>query len=159
MPKVTVKGLTETVKMLEKIESNTDEIIESSLIKGGAKVTDIMRSEINQLKTSDDYQPGDSKRYPRPEDKKGLQDSLGYTPVQMKGSKFDINTGFDGYNSHITKKYPKGHANQMIANAINKGTSFLQAQPFINRTRSKARNEAVEEMQKELDKGIKKLTR
>ena len=77
----------------------------------------------------------------------------------MKGSKFDINTGFDGYNSHITKKYPKGHANQMIANAINKGTSFLQAQPFINRTRSKARNAAVEEMQKELDKGIKKLTR
>ena len=47
----------------------------------------------------------------------------------------------------------------MIANAINKGTSFLQVQPFINGTRSKARNAAVEEMQKELDKGIKKLTR
>lgn len=159
MPKVTVKGLTETVKMLEQINKNTDDIIAKALVEGGGKVTDIMRSEINQLRTSDEFEAGEGKRYPRSEDKKGLLDSLGYTPVQMKGSKFDINTGFDGYNSHITKKYPKGHANQMIANAINKGTSFLQAQPFINRTRSKARNEAVQAMQEELDKGIKKLTR
>ena len=94
MPKVTVKGLTETVKMLEKIESNTDEIIESSLTKGGAKVTDIMRSEINQLKTSDDYQPGDSKRYPRPEDKKGLQEALCFVPQPEKPSVFWKNMGF-----------------------------------------------------------------
>ena len=35
MPKVTVKGLTETVKMLEQIEKDTDDILEESLKKGG----------------------------------------------------------------------------------------------------------------------------
>lgn len=158
MPKVTVKGLTDTLKMLERIEQNTEDIIEAALTGGGGKVTDIMRSEINALKTSEEYK-GEGKRYPSAADKKGLQESLGYTPVKANGSKYDINSGFDGYNSHVTKKYPKGHANQMIANAINKGTSFMQAQPFINRTRNKAKNEAVEAMQEELDKGIKKLTR
>lgn len=158
MPKVTVKGLTETVKMLEQIEKDTDDILEESLKKGGGIVTDIMRSELNQLKTSDEYH-AEGMRYARPEEKKGLLNALGYTPVKMDGSKFDINTGFDGYNDHITKKYPKGHANQMIANAINKGTSFIVAQPFINRTRNKAKTQAVEAMQEELDKEIKRLTK
>lgn len=158
MPKVTVKGLTETVKMLEQIEKDTDDILEESLKKGGGIVTDIMRSELNQLKTSD-VSHAEGMRYARPEEKKGLLDALGYTPVKMDGSKFDINTGFDGYNDHVTKKYPKGHANQMIANAINKGTSFIVAQPFINRTRNKAKTQAVEAMQEELDKEIKRLTK
>lgn len=159
MPKVTVKGLTETVKMLENIEKDTDSILEAALKKGGGIVTDTMRSELNQLKTSDEYQGGDGKRYCKPEEKKGLLDALGYTPVKMKGSKFDINTGFDGYNSNVTKKYPKGHANQMIANSINKGTSFMIAQPFINRTRNKAKTDAVDGMQEVLDKEIKRLTK
>lgn len=159
MPKVTVKGLTETVKMLEKIEKDTDSILEEALTEGGGIVTDTMRAELNQLKTSDEFQTGNGKRYCRPEEKKGLLDSLGYTPVRMKGTVFDINTGFDGYNSNVTKKYPKGHANQMIANAINKGTSFMIAQPFINRTRNKAKTDAVEEMQEKLDKEIERLTR
>ena len=47
----------------------------------------------------------------------------------------------------------------MIANAINKGTSFLIAQPFINRTRNKAKTDAVETMQKELDREIERLTK
>lgn len=158
MPKVTVKGLTETVKMLEQIEKDTDDILEESLKKGGGIVTDIMRSELNQLKTSDESHT-EGMRYARPEEKKGLLDALGYTPVKMNGSKFDINTGFDGYNDHVTKKYPKGHANQMIANAINKGTSFIVAQPFINRTRNRAKKQAVDAMQKELDKEIKRLTK
>lgn len=159
MPKVTVKGLTETVKMLEKIEKDTDEILEETLKKGGGIVTDTMRSELNALKTSNEYAGGDGKRYASPAEKQGLLDSLGYTPVKMNGSKFDINTGFDGYNSNVTKKYPKGKANQMIANAINKGTSFLIAQPFINRTRNKAKTDAVETMQKELDREIERLTK
>lgn len=159
MPKVTVKGLNETIKMLERIESNTDEIIEEALKKGGGKVADIMRSEIGNLRTSDEYSRGDGKRYPMRSDIQGLLDSLGYTPVQLNGSIFDINTGFDGYNSNKTAKYPQGHANQMIANSINKGTSFLVAQPFINRTRTKARNEAIDEIQKELDLGLKKITK
>lgn len=161
MPKVTTTGLTETMKMLENLNKNTDSIIKEALIEGGGIVTDIMRSEISALKVGEEYAPKDGKRgkrYARPKEVQGLLDSLGYTPVKSDMSKFDIKTGFDGYNSNVTPKYPKGHANQMIANAINKGTSFMQAQPFINRTSRKAKSEAINAMQKKLDQEIDRLT-
>lgn len=156
---VSTKGLTETLKMLEKIEANTDEIIEEALAKGGGVVCDVMRSEVSSLITSDKYEGGDGKRYAKPEDVKGLLDALGYTPVQLNGSVFDIKCGWDGYNNNVTKKYPKGHANQMIANAINKGTSFMIAQPFINKTSRKAKAEAINEIQRVIDSEIAKISK
>ena len=72
---------------------------------------------------------------------------------------FDIKCGWDGYNNNVTKKYPKGHANQMIANAINKGTSFMIAQPFINKTSRKAKAEAIDEIQRVIDAEISKLSK
>lgn len=159
MPKVKTTGLNETIKMFESLTKNTDEIFEESLRDGGGVVTDIMRAEVSALKTGDVYSDGkQKKRYARPKEVQGLLDSLGYTPVHNDNDKFDIKSGFDGYNSIVTKKYPKGHANQMVANAINKGTSFMQAQPFINKTRRKAQSDAVDAIEKRLDLEIRKLT-
>ena len=159
MAKVKTKGLTETMKMFEQLTIQTDDIMKDVVKAGSAVTTDTMRTEIKALKTSGEYASKKGKRYPAPVDVEGLLDSLGYTPVDEKGTIFNANVGFDGYNSHKTKKYPNGHANRMIANAINKGTSFLHAQPFINRTRKQAQDKCVNEMQKELDKAIKKISK
>jgi hypothetical protein len=159
MSGVSTKGLTETMKMLEKIQGNTDEIIEDAIREGIAVVTDEMRRQISSLKTSDEYETGDKMRYPSNRDVKGLLDSLGFTPVKMDGTKFDIKSGFDGYNSNVTKKYPRGHANQMIANSINKGTSFMPAQPFINRTTKTAKAAAIDAIKKRIDKEISKINK
>lgn len=159
MAGVQTKGLTETMKMLEAIEADTDEIVEAALKEGIGVVTDEMRREIFALKTSNDYRAGDGMRYPPKADIDGLLDSLGYTPVQLRDSKFDVKSGFDGYNSRKSKKYPGGHPNQMIANAINKGTSFMPAQPFINRAKNAAQKAAIDAIQKEIDKSISKLSK
>jgi hypothetical protein len=159
MSGVSTKGLTETMKMFEKIEGNTDEIIEDAIRDGIAVVTDEMRRQISSLKTSDEYEAGDKMRYPSKRDIKGLLDSLGFTPVKMDGTKFDIKSGFDGYNSNVTKKYPKGHANQMVANSINKGTSFMPAQPFINRTTKTAKAAALDAIEKRIIKEISKINK
>lgn len=159
MAKVKTTGLNETIKMLESITKESDEILEASLVEGGGIVTDVMRAEVSSLKTGDNYAAGkEKKRYARLKEIQGLLDSLGYTPVHNNNDVFDIKTGFDGYNGIVTKKYPRGHANQMVANAINKGTSFMQAQPFINRTTRKAKSEAIDAIEKKLDSEIKKLT-
>lgn len=159
MSGVNVKGLTETMKMLEKIEGDTDSIIEDALRDGISEVTDEMRREISVLKTSDAYEGGNGKRYPSKKAVKGLLDSLGYTPIKLDGSKFDIKCGFDGYNDVKTKKYPRGHANQMVANSINKGTSFMPAQPFINKTKRTAQSAAVDAIQKKVDEEIAKISK
>ncbi len=159
MAKVKTAGLTELLKQLEALEGNTDDILEDVTLEGAGIVTDVMRSEIKSLRTSDEYEGGNGKRYAKPEDVKGLIDSLGYTPTQFKGTKIDSNVGFDGYNSNKTKKYPNGHANRMIANAINKGTSFMIAQPFINRSKRQAEEKCIETMQKKLDEAVKKFVK
>lgn len=159
MAKVKTTGLTEIIKELEKLEANTDEILDEVTLEGAGVVADVMRAQIRSLKTSDEYEGGNGKRYAKPEDIKGLYESLGYTPTQFKGTKIDSNVGFDGYNSNRTKKYPNGHANRMIANAINKGTSFMVAQPFINRSKRQAEKKCIELMQLKLDQAIKKIVK
>ncbi len=159
MAKVKTTGLNETLKMLESIERNTDEILEDVLREGAMIATDEMRSQISKLRTSDEYEGGNGKRYAKKSDVQGLLDSLGFAPVRFNNSVVDSNIGFDGYNNDRTKKYPKGHANRMIANAINRGTSFMIAQPFINRTKKAAEAKCNEVMQKKLDEEIQKLTK
>ena len=154
--KLDASGLQETMKMFEKLESKSSEMLEDAVKDGIEVVTDEMRREISSLKTSDEYQGGNGKRYPNREDVKGLEESLGYTPVKVRGAIINAKAGFDGYNTHTTKKFPRGHANQMIANAINKGTSFMIAQPFFNRTKNKSQQDCIDAMQKSLDQSIKK---
>lgn len=157
---ISTKGLTETMKMFEQLAGDTDEIVEKAIKEGIGIVTDEMRREISSLKTSADNEGGKQKqRYPSKKDIKGLLDSLGFTPVKLNGSKFDIKSGFDGYNSVITKKYPQGHPNQMIANSINKGTSFMSAQPFINRTKKASQQQAVDAIDKVITKEIARITK
>lgn len=158
MSGISTKGLTETLKMLEKIEGNTDSILEDALKEGIGVVTDEMRVEIQQLKSSDQRKKGEL-RLPSKKDIKGLLDSLGYTPVKDDGTIFNVKAGFDGYNDVVTDKYPRGHANQMIANSINKGTSFMQAQPFINRTKKASQANAIDAIQKKLDKEIDAISK
>ncbi len=158
MSGISTKGLTETLKMLEKIEGDTDSILEDALKEGIGVVTDEMRAEIQQLKSSDQRKKGEL-RLPSKKDIKGLLDSLGYTPVKDDGTIFNVKAGFDGYNDVVTDKYPRGHANQMIANSINKGTSFMQAQPFINRTKKASQANAIDAIQKKLDKEIDAISK
>jgi HK97 gp10 family phage protein len=159
MANLKTTGLNETIKMLEKIEDDTDYIIEEALKESGGVVCDVCRKEISSLRTSDQYEGGNGKRFAKPSDIKGLLDSLGYSPVQLNGTVFDIKCGWGGYNKNKTKKYPNGHANKMIANAINAGTSFQIAQPFINRTAKKSKEEAIQKIQEVFDKAIKNLTK
>ena len=160
MSGISTKGLTETMKMFEKLAGDTDEIVEKAIKEGIGIVTDEMRREISSLKTSADNEGGNKKqRYPSKKDVKGLLDSLGFTPVKLNGSKFDIKSGFDGYNNVITKKYPQGHPNQMIANSINKGTSFMAAQPFINRTKKASQQQAVDAIDKVITEEIARITK
>lgn len=159
--KVKTTGIKETVKTLEALNRNTDAIIEGTVVAGANIVADSMRSEIKTLKVSNVSKDTakNGKRYARPKDIKGLLDSMGFSPVREKGSAFNSNVGFRGYNNDKTEKYPNGHANKMIANAINKGTSFMVAQPFVSRTKKKSQDKCVSAMQKKLDEEINKITK
>lgn len=156
--KVDTSGLSQTIDFFEKLDKGSPEVLEAALKAGINIVADEMRAQITVLKTSDNYEGGNGKHYPSKKDVQGLLDSMGYTGTKTQaGGVMDVKVGFDGYNDHITKKYPKGHANQMIANSINKGTSFLIAQPMFNRTKNKSQQQAIDAMQKSIDESIRAL--
>lgn len=164
MAGITTKGLTETMKMLEKLDRNTDKIIEDALKEGIGIVTDEVRKQIKGLKTGreekkDWKEKDDGTSYPSKKAVQGLLDSLGYTPIKMNGTKFDVKAGFDGYNNVITKRYPRGHSNKMMANKIDKGTSFMPAQPFLNRAKKQAQKACHEAIEKKIDQEIKKINK
>ena len=157
--KLSTKGLTEAMKELEKIEQNTDEIVEKAIEAGINIVTDDLRAEIRALRTRGDDEKAGQLTLPTEANKKSLLDSLGYTPVKLSDQKYDAKAGFSGLDNNKTKAYPAGHPNAVMASAINRGTSFMQGQPFINRAAKKAKKKAIEEMNRVITEEIKKINK
>lgn len=144
--------------VLAELEAVTDiEVLADEALHIGADIiADEMRKQIDNLKTTDENYRTD-KRYCTKREKRLLQKELGYTPFSFWGEKYNIKVGFDGYG-YPTPKYPNGIPTQLVANSINKGTSFMIPQPFITRCQRYARRKAIDAMMEYFEKTLKKLT-
>lgn len=163
--RVSTVGLDDLVKELERLESPSDVVMfcEDTVYAGVNVMADYMRSQLKNLKTQSKENHRKDKRYAYDIEKQALLDSLGYTPVKQFGSNlayFDSNVGFDGYTPYKRPDLAKRQyrSNQMIANSINRGTSFMIAQPFISRAKRAGQTKVIEAMRAELEKYIKSRT-
>lgn len=156
MAKLKTSSINETIKMLEKVGANTDEILTSAIEAGAEVVVKAMSSQISSLKTSSENDDSE-KRYPTQKELNSVKSGLGFAPVKDNGSKMDTNIGFAGYDGKLTKKYPRGHSNKMLAAKFDKGTSFIKAQPFFNKAKKQSEARAIEAMDKVLTKEINKI--
>ena len=89
--------------------------------------------------------------------KKGLEDSFGIAPIRNDNGFVNVKLGFDGYNGLKTKRWPNGQPNQMIARSVERGTSWMKANPFMKRALRKARKQAQEAMASRLQSEIQKI--
>ncbi len=145
--------------LLAELEALTDiePIAEQALYKGADIMADEMYKQIQKLKTTkDNYRP--DRRYCYPKEKELLLDEMGYTPVSFWGENYNVKIGFDGYG-YATPKYPGGIPTQLLANTINRGTSFMIPQPFITRTQGYARKNAIQAIIDYFEETIEKLSR
>lgn len=154
MAKINFKGIDAYAKALDTLGRDLKrEIIGKAIYEAGDIVTDAIRKEINALPV---YQHGVSRGVPQ-EAKDGLRDSLGITPMLAdKGGVYNIKIGFDGYNSKKTDAWPNGQPNQLIARAIERGTSWMPAYPFVKKAMASSRKAAEAAMQKAVEDGIEK---
>lgn len=150
-----IRGFDELELRLSKLAD--PELAKDVVMAGAQPVADEIRKSIEAL-------PEDKFRYlkknevftgvPRRQ-KQDLLDSLGITPPDID---FNGNTntkiGFDGYGKIPTKKYPKGVPNQLLARAVESGSSVRKKTPFIRKAVNKAKKLAEAEMQKKLDEKI-----
>ena len=161
MAKVKVTGLTEFIKQLENVNQNTPKVMEETVKAGMQPVTDSLRSVIQGLKVDNRryVRPGSGKkRYMMEIEKKGLLESMGYSPVRTNGTVYDSNAGVQGYNKLRTTEYKSGSPNKMLLDAIDSGTSFRYRQPIFSKVKKLSQDEAVKLMQEALEEKIMRLT-
>lgn len=156
MAKIEFKGLAEYSAKLDRLSALCrDEIINAAVREGGGVLADAIRAELNAVPT--DSQHEKIKVGPTPEEKQGLQDSMGITPIRDDDGFVNVKVGFDGYQGKPTPKYPRGKPNQMIARSVQSGTSFMRANPFVKNAVRKARPAAVAAMKKKVEDKIDKI--
>lgn len=164
MARITFPGAEEFGAKLRQLEEafSSDEPLKRAVAKGAEPVADAIRSALGGVSSEPfrlrKLRAGEKLSGLSNSEKKDLQASFGLAPVQ-KDSKGVITTkaGFDGYGSHPTKSYPGGVPNQLVARAVESGSSVRQKAPFVRPAVSATRNKAIQEMEKSIDEDLKKI--
>lgn len=146
MGTIRIRGMEEYELLINRLNANMTEIIEAGVYEGAKVLADAVRVEIEALPIDNgwgtpDHMINGVKRV----QKDGLLESFGVSPMRDERGFINVHIGFDGYNDLVTKRWPNGQPNAMIARATESGTSFSKKIPFIKRAvrNAKARSEAA----------------
>lgn len=137
-------GIDQYVTILENLEYSAFDAMGSAIYVGAGIVADEVNRQIRGLPDTACTSM----------EKAALIDGLGISRMENDNGYVNVKIGFDGYDNVKTKKYPKGHAVCMIARAIEKGTSFRSANPFVSRAVRATKDKAEKAMAEELDKAL-----
>lgn len=167
---ISFPGLKDYMDQIQSLDKNLLKLCEEITYDGAKVVADACKSEINGLPTTSEKQVLAAwKKFQKtgnaqpisltPEQKEGLVDSMGL--AKMRNDKGFINTklGFDGYNNVVTKRWPKGQPNAMLARSVNSGSSAFRKNPFMQRVERQSRSRAVKAMNERCDRELKKYVK
>ena len=145
--------LQEFERMFDDVES-----IDNLVFQGAKIVADEIRKNLEAL-PEDEFRklkPGEQFRGVPRSVKDDLLASFGLAPIESDKNGFrNTKAGFDGYGSRPTKKYPRGVPNQLVARAVESGSSVRQKTPFVRPAVRKARKMAIEKIEKTMDEILK----
>lgn len=149
MAKITIYGIEELEKKLQKLERDSDKIIEEAVYIGAGIVADEMNRQIDNLRIGSDRKWETNRRQMQ---KRGLKKGLGITPIRNDKGYINAKVGFDGYNE-------QGQANSMIARIFESGNSFTSKQPFIKKTKQATQMRVEKEIETFIEKKIQEIER
>ncbi len=150
----------EYILKLAKLEAEMkDQVLGEAIYGAAGIVADEIRQSLEQVPTDEGFGTSSAPtRGPRKKQVEGLMDSLGIASMQDDGTGYlHVKIGFDGYNDIVTKRWPKGQPNQMVARSVESGTTWMQKNEFVKRAVKASRKRAIDVMKKAVDKGIKKI--
>lgn len=88
---------------------------------------------------------------PREAQAQGVYRALGIAKLQDQDGFINVKIGFDGYNGLKSARWPNGQPNQMVARSIERGTYFMQANPFVKPAVAATRGAALKAMKNIVD--------
>lgn len=151
------RGTDEYILKLEKMSGRTREMCGEAIHDGAEIIADAVKSAINGLPTDDRYvRKGEMRKGPTSAQKEGLLRSFGISKMQDDLGEYNVKIGFNDYNAVVTKGWPFGQPNQMVARAVESGTSFMEKRPFVSPAVRGSRAAAEKKMEETLNKEIEK---
>ena len=156
---MTLKLGEEYALKLSKLASGSEEIAKKSVYAGAGIVADAVKKNLTALPEERFRRLGTRELFSGlpARQKRDLEESFGITPIQIGGDGYiSAKVGFDGYGSNPTKKYPKGVPNQLLARAVESGSSVRQKTPFVRPAVTAVRKKAEAEMGRVVEEEIQK---
>ena len=155
MAKMAIKGLDEYMQKLSSLGAKMPEVAKRAVRAGANPVADEIRKGLKANIQDPAYVGLDPAggiygvKYNYGKSTGDLLNSLGVTPPDIdKKGVINCKIGFSGYDR-------KGVPNALKARAMESGTSRLRKRPFIRPAVNRAKQRALNEMQKSIDADLK----
>lgn len=151
MARVSFKGHADYALRLRELEHTAagGEMLEEAVKAGAKPVADEIRNQLSKLPGDDFRRLDDGEIFTglSYRQKQDLLESFGLTPIDRDRRGFvHTKAGFDDYGSFPTKAYPQGLPNQLLARAVESGSSVRAKTPFVRPAVRATRKEAEAEM-------------
>lgn len=158
------KEIDEYIGELQRLGELTPSMVGKAIYEGAAVVADSVRDNIKSLPVREEEWTKSGvllakSRGVTKSQKDGLLEGFGIAKLQDDGGFKHVKLGMDGYNDTITKKYPKGQPNAMIARVVESGNSYHIKTPFIGPAVERTRDKCGKVMEKVIDEEINTIIR
>lgn len=156
---IKVEGFDEYIEQLVLTDKQLDRICGRSLHPGAKIVSDACKVKLQNLRTDDSWFGFGRKRLgPTKRQKMALIESMGIAKMRHRNGTYDVKLGFDGYNDikSTTSKTGK-QPNALIARSVNKGTSFMYKQPFMDQSISENEAQVIKTIEEQFEKELMKI--
>lgn len=161
--KLKTQGLDELITKLNKLDSNTKEIMHRGLYKAAGVIADEVKSGLNALPIQEDadgtppsIKDGQKLTGVTSKEKQSLISGMGIGRHREQGGKVSTSVGFSGKSSVKNKRYPGGIPNGALMRGIESGTSMRNKNPVIRPALSRAKTRAIEAAKNEIIEQIQK---
>ena len=125
------KGIDNYISKLTNLEFDAPNEIGKSIYEGANIIADAIKANIEKMPVDDTPHHKEKITGIRSIQKKGLLVGFGIAKMKNENGYYNVKAGFDGYNKLVSKKYPKGQPNAMIARTFESGNSFTKKTPFV----------------------------
>lgn len=157
MAKISLTGLDEYAKKLDKIGNAAVGVLKASVYVGADELANAVRASIEALPEEDYADVMRDWRERKPSDgltdkqKQGLLGSLYISTIKDEDGYVYTQIGFAGYNDVKTASYPQGQPNPLIARSLESGSSARKKHPFIRPAVNRVKQTALNRMQQQFE--------
>ena len=155
------EGMEEIARILNQLHDKAEGVATAAVFNGAGVIADAMTAAGSHIATEPYHylaRPDviGKKRYPSPDEKAAVQGKTGIATFRKSGSEVDTVVGFTGKAGYAMVD-GKQKPIDLIARAINSGTSFMVKQPVYRKAISQSRSAAEAKMVEPAEEKFKEI--